>query len=154
MSHIHEKIDFTVEVFIVYKDKVLLRMHDKVKRWLSVGGHIELDENPMQAAIREVKEEVGLDIKIIGPKPNIEDEPHYKHITAPRYFGVHQVSDTHQHVVLIYFAKADTDVISLSRMEHERAETRWVTKEELSTMGLFKNILFYATEALNELGEK
>ncbi|MFK5282779.1 NUDIX domain-containing protein, partial [Lacticaseibacillus paracasei] len=63
MAHIHEKIDFTVEVFIVHKDKVLLRMHDKFKFWLSIGGHIELDEDPIQAAYREVKEEVGLDVK-------------------------------------------------------------------------------------------
>ncbi len=62
MPHIHEKIDFTVEVFIVYDNKVLLRKHDKYKKWLSIGGHIELDEDPNQAAIREVKEEVGLDI--------------------------------------------------------------------------------------------
>ena len=46
MPHIHEKIDFTVEVFIVHKDTVLLRMHDKVKKWLGPGGHIELHEDP------------------------------------------------------------------------------------------------------------
>lgn len=44
MAHIHEKIDFVADVFIVYKDKVFLRMHDKLHVWLSVGGHIELDE--------------------------------------------------------------------------------------------------------------
>jgi len=46
MAHIHEKIDFTASVFVVHKNKVLLRMHDKYKMWLSVGGHIELDEDP------------------------------------------------------------------------------------------------------------
>ena len=66
MPHIHEKIDFTVEVFIVHKDKVLLRMHDKYKKWMSVGGHIELHEDPVEAAHREVKEEVGLDIELVG----------------------------------------------------------------------------------------
>lgn len=29
MAHIHEKIDFTVGVFIVHDGKVLLRFHDK-----------------------------------------------------------------------------------------------------------------------------
>ena len=62
MPHLHEKIDFTAEVFIVYQNKVLLRKHDKYKMWLSVGGHIELDEEPNQAAVREVKEEAGLDV--------------------------------------------------------------------------------------------
>ncbi len=66
MPHIHEKIDFTAEVFIVHKDRVLLRMHDKFKIWLSVGGHVELDEDPIEAAVREVKEEVGLDVTIVG----------------------------------------------------------------------------------------
>ena len=61
MPHIHNKIDFTVEVFIVYDNKVLLRKHDKYGMWLSVGGHIELDEDSNQAALREVKEEVGLE---------------------------------------------------------------------------------------------
>ena len=56
MAHIHEKIDFTVEVFVVYQDKVLLRKHDKYGMWLSVGGHIELDEDPNETALREVKE--------------------------------------------------------------------------------------------------
>ena len=55
MPHIHEKIDFAVEVFVVHKNKVLLRKHDKYKTWLGVGGHIELDEDPNQVAIREVK---------------------------------------------------------------------------------------------------
>ena len=68
MPHLHEKIDFTVEVFIVHKNRVLLRLHDKYRIWLSVGGHIELDEDPNQAAIREVKEEVGLDIELVDSR--------------------------------------------------------------------------------------
>ncbi|MFA6585890.1 MAG: NUDIX domain-containing protein [Candidatus Paceibacterota bacterium] len=154
MPHIHEKIDYCVEVFIVHKDKVLLRFHEKHNLWLSVGGHIELDENPLQAAVREVKEEVGLDIKIVGSKPAIENEFDYEHLIAPRYLATHHVNDTHQHVVLIYFATSQSNIISGSKNEHERAETRWVTKEELKTMNLRPNILFYATEVLNELGEK
>src|SRR3989344_1598472 len=111
MPHIHEKIDFTVEVFIVYKDKVLLRMHDKHKIWLSIGGHIELNEDPIEAAVREVKEEVGLEVEIVGHKPSIKDESDYKHLLAPKYLDSHYVNDVHQHVVFVYFAKATTDVI-------------------------------------------
>ena len=51
MPHIHEKIDFDSDVFIVHDNKVLLRKHDKYKMWLAVGGHIELDEDPNQAAV-------------------------------------------------------------------------------------------------------
>src|SRR3989304_7452287 len=153
MSHIHEKIDFTVEVFIVYKNKVLLRMHDKHPRWLSVGGHIELDEDPIQAAMREVKEEVGLKVEIIGSKPEIKDESDYKHLVSPKYLGCHIVNETHKHITFVYFALSSSDTIVDSLMEHERMETRWATKEELKAMGLRPNILFYATEALKELGK-
>lgn len=154
MAHIHEKIDFTVEVFIVHKNKVLLRMHDKHHIWLSVGGHIELDEDPVEAALREVKEEVGLDVKIVGEAPSF-DEDDYIYIIAPKYVGRHKVNDTHEHVVFVYFATSDTDVISDSILEHEKgSEITWATKEELLTMNLRPNILHLATEALKELSEK
>ena len=60
MPHVHEKIDFTASVFIVNGDAVLLGKHEKFHRWLQPGGHIELDEDPNEAALREVKEETGL----------------------------------------------------------------------------------------------
>ncbi len=154
MPHIHEKIDYTVEVFVVYKNKLLLRMHDKYKIWLSVGGHIELDENPVQAAIREVKEEVGLDVEIIDSRLLPEDEFDYKMLIAPRFLGSHYVNNIHKHTIFVYFAKAKSDKISESISEHERTETKWVTLEELERMDLRPNVLFYAKEALKELGEK
>jgi 8-oxo-dGTP pyrophosphatase MutT (NUDIX family) len=157
MPHIHEKVDFTVEVFIVYKNKVLLRIHDKHKIWLSVGGHIELDEDPIEAAIREVKEEVGLEVELVGTKAPLEDEKDevdYRHLVGPRFLGSHQVNKIHKHVIFVYFAKAKSDKVFDLMSEHERAETKWVTKDELKDMNLFPNVLYYAEEALKELGEK
>lgn len=49
MPHIHEKIDFTVEVFIVYNNKVLLRKHDKYGIWLSVDGPMIMTNVPFFA---------------------------------------------------------------------------------------------------------
>ena len=46
MPHIHEKIDFTVAIFVVHDGKVLLIHHRKLDQWLPLGGHIELDEDP------------------------------------------------------------------------------------------------------------
>jgi 8-oxo-dGTP pyrophosphatase MutT (NUDIX family) len=157
MAHIHEKIDFTVEVFIVYKDKVLLRMHDKFKFWLSIGGHIELDEDPIEAAIREVREEVGLEIKIIGNAlgPNVENNRDYQYLIPPRFLGKHPVTDTHTHLTFVYFATTESDIISDSVLEHEKgSEVKWVSMDELEKMELVPNVRFYATEALKELAGK
>ena len=48
--HIHEKIDFTVAIFVVRDKNILLIHHRKLDKWLPLGGHIELDEDPEQAA--------------------------------------------------------------------------------------------------------
>ena len=53
MAHIHEKIDFTVAIFVVRDRRILLIHHRKLDRWLPLGGHIELDEDPEIAALRE-----------------------------------------------------------------------------------------------------
>ena len=156
MPHIHEKIDFTAEAFIVYKDKILLRMHDKLKVWMSVGGHIELDEDPVQAVVREAKEEVGLDIKVVGKTMPVENEIYnYREIPAPRHLGRHGFQGTeHEHVVFVYYALSDTSEIKDSHSHHERTNARWVNMEELAKMDLLPNVRFYAEEALKELGEK
>jgi 8-oxo-dGTP pyrophosphatase MutT (NUDIX family) len=157
MPHIHEKIDFTVEVFIVHKNKVLLRMHDKFKYWCSVGGHIELDEDPIEAAYREVKEEVGLEIKIIGDALPLPDpsESWFRPLIAPRFLARFEVDNIyHEHVCLVYFATTDTNEISSAYYEHEKSDVRWVTIDEIDTIDpMPANIRFYAREALKALAK-
>ena len=50
--------------YIYNKGKILFHMHKKYKSWFPVGGHVEENEFPHEALIREVKEETGFDIKI------------------------------------------------------------------------------------------
>ena len=154
MPHIHEKIDFTVEVFIVHKNKVLLRMHDKFKQWMSVGGHIELDEDPIQAAHREVKEEVGLEIELVGNPKLFESEDHTRELLPPVALNRHRVSSTHEHVTFVYFALATSDRISITYAEDASEEVKWCTKEEIEGMKLWSNIKVYALAALKRLGTK
>jgi len=84
MPHLNEKVDFTVEVFVVNNRRVLLRKHDKYKEWLSIGGHIEPDENPNQAAVREVKEEGGLDIDLYSSRHYSTPDKKYTDLITPQ----------------------------------------------------------------------
>jgi len=129
MPHINEKIDFTVEVFVVFNKRVLLRKHDKYKKWLGVGGHIELNEDPIQAALREVKEEVGLDIELIGKVLPFQRE-NYKELLPPKFLNRHKINETHEHISLVYFAKSKTNTLQLSDKEVSE-DCRWFTKEEI-----------------------
>jgi 8-oxo-dGTP diphosphatase len=51
-------------VFNSDKSQVLLVKREDVSIWVLPGGGIDLKETPAQAAIREVKEETGLDVSI------------------------------------------------------------------------------------------
>jgi 8-oxo-dGTP pyrophosphatase MutT (NUDIX family) len=148
LPHIHEKIDFCAEAFIVYQNKVLLRVHDKYGFWLSIGGHVELDEDPTQAVIREVKEEVGLEVELVGEAEKFKENANeYRGIVKPAYMGRHRVNATHEHVVFVYFAKSSDDKVV---PEKEGDVFRWFSKEELddAQYNLSDNVLFYATKAL------
>ncbi len=152
MPHIHKNIDFTVEVFIVFANTVLLRKHDKYGIWLSVGGHIELNEDPNQAAIREVKEEVGLNIRLVDDLlPFERATPEYKELIPPKFLNRHRINDIHEHVTLTYFATTDNHAIQVG-LDEKSSELKWFTKEEIeSNTEILDRIKVYALRALAEV---
>jgi 8-oxo-dGTP pyrophosphatase MutT (NUDIX family) len=153
VPHIHEKIDFTVAVYVVHKNKVLLRLHDKYKVWCGVGGHIELNENPNQAAVREVKEEVGLSVVLVGrsARPGKKVEV-FDELLPPSFMNIHFVSATHQHMDMIYFAKTKSNEVKPTGNDLSN-EWRRLTQEDLeqNDLGLNEVVRFYALEALKEV---
>lgn len=152
MPHINEKLDFVSDVFIVHENKVLLRKHDKYKVWLSVGGHIELGEDPTEAAIREAKEEVGLDITLVGNVTAVGDPKKGKELLVPRFINRHWVNETHEHVSFIYFATTESTDIRQGETEISE-DIRWFTKNELDdpTFGILEGVKFHAKSALEAL---
>ena len=149
MAHIHELVDFVVNVFIVYEDKVLLINHKKLNMWLSIGGHIELNENPEQALLREIKEECGLEVEIFGTKPNIPSSGriNFTPLYNPMFLDMHNFSETHKHVALNYFAKAKSNMIVFNKEEHN--DIKWFTKEDLENpeYNITPAVKFYANAA-------
>lgn len=150
MAHIHEKIDWTAGVYIVHDNKVLMRLHEKYNIWVHVGGHVELDEDPVEAAIRECKEEVGIDITIFDtstPPPSVR--PGNKHLANPAHMNIHYVNDTHQHCDLLYYATCEDTTVT---PENEDDQWAWLTKEDIETHdNIAPQIKFYALEALKTL---
>src|SRR5205809_7967737 len=150
MAHIHEKIDFTVAIFVVHDGKVLLVHHRNLDKWLPLGGHIELDEDPEQAALREAKEESGLDVELIGERPPTT-EPGTRALVAPRFLDIHRISDTHEHIGMIYWARPRNGSMTLAAEEHH--SICWRSAEELDVLvPLMSNaVKWYCRKALEEL---
>ena len=152
MPHIHEKIDFIADVYVIYNSTVLLRKHDKYKKWFSVGGHVELDEDPNQAALREVKEEVGLDIELFCEKPLFDSKnPNFKHLIPPIFLDRHRINPNHEHIGMVYFATSKSNKII--EPDNEKSEgCKWFTMDELdSNTEIPPDVLFYAKEALRRV---
>lgn len=150
MAHIHEKIDFTVAIFVVAEDRVLMVHHRKLEKWLPLGGHIELDEDPEVAAVREALEESGLEVELVGERPPTTG-PGTRALIAPRFLDIHRINETHEHIGMIYWARPKRGDLVLAMEEHH--DIRWCSAADLD--GLLPEVSgavrWYALKALEEL---
>ena len=165
MPHIHQLgTDFAADVYIVRGNTVLLRMHDKHKIWLPPGGHIEQDgmrEDPNQAALREVLEEVGIDDLVLwNPLPSEWINPpgvmgETLPLVPPVHLNIHNIgSEGHAHVSLVFFSTSHTSDVKEAKDSREQSGgLRWCTKEDLEAMDLTPSTLRYALHALAILGK-
>lgn len=103
--------DFTVAVFVVHEGRVLLHRHAKLGRWLPPGGHIEQDELPDDAARREVLEEAGIEVELLGERGLAADYPGPPlQLICPAGIQLEPISPGHEHIDLVYFARVATPV--------------------------------------------
>jgi 8-oxo-dGTP pyrophosphatase MutT (NUDIX family) len=156
MAHIHEKIDFTVAIFVVHDGKILLIHHRKLDKWLPLGGHIELDEDPEQAALREAKEESGLDVELLGERPPTTS-PGTRALIAPRFLDIHRISDTHEHIGMIYWARpkrgSGTLAADPALAIEEHHDIRWCAPDDLEKLSppMSDAVKWYCRKAIEEI---
>jgi len=136
MPHIHDKYDFTVSAFILHpsEPKLCLHYHRKLRKWLQPGGHIELDEDPLQALEHELAEETGLDLKdckIIEPysQPIVRGQ---KTLPLPAHLNVHNFNDSHKHIDLQYVIKSNTEIFN--PLEGESPIVKWFTIDQIADL--------------------
>jgi 8-oxo-dGTP pyrophosphatase MutT (NUDIX family) len=150
MAHIHEKIDFTVALLVVHNGKILLIHHRNLNKWLPLGGHIELDEDPEAAALREAKEESGLEVELLGERPPTT-ELGTRALIAPRFLDIHRINDTHNHIGMMYLARPKNGTLTLSASEHH--DIRWCSAADLDNLQppMSEVVKWYCRAALKEV---
>lgn len=123
------KTDLVVAGYIIHENKVLLIHHKKLDLWLPVGGHINENETPDQALLREIKEEVGIDVNILNKSDLPKDGNVKSNLSAPFYVNVHSVGD-HDHCCLFYVCRAiNPENLKINK---ELKNFDWFTKEDLN----------------------
>ena len=135
---------FTVAVFVVRDGKVLLHWHRKLGMWLPPGGHIERDELPDEAAVREVLEETGVEVDLVGERREDVEDPVQLH--RPAGVQLEDIGPGHQHIDLIYFArpKSSTDI----RDEFSADRVGWYAPEDWDAMAVNAEVRGWCEKAL------
>lgn len=105
--------------------KILFIHHKKLNKWLFVGGHIEENEDPESAVIREVKEETNLDISLLG-----ERYPRKEDFIRPFAMQRNIVKDNHIHIDIFYVAIAK-DISKIKAKADEVLNYKWFSIEEI-----------------------
>jgi len=129
---------FVATVYVVNEGCVALHEHSKLDMWLPAGGHIDRDELPHEAALRETREELGLDVDLIAPQQDIESET-VRSIPQPQHFLLEDINVNaegeigHQHIDFIFYGHADSRDITPGPGEQPADDWEWFDADALRT---------------------
>ena len=129
------KRHFCASVFVIDPDtkKILLVLHKKFLKWVQPGGHIEENETPEEAAIREAYEETGMKVELLGdPFPREDDFIRPLAIQKNR----NQKGDLH---IDITYVAVPTHKMEL-KLSDESIGIGWFSREELDVIDCFPDI--------------
>lgn len=114
----------------VDKNKIALLYCAGHKDWSFPKGHIELGESAEVAMFREIKEETGLDVKIIKKLPNLE----YVNFGGENVF------------LSMFLVESEDD--SKLRPEFEGDDIKWFTHDEVVETLTYDNLKEYFKKIL------
>lgn len=141
--------EFTVATFVVWRAATLLHRHKKLGLWLPCGGHIEPGELPDEAAVREVLEESGVPVELVGERAL--EVPGPRQLVRPRGVQLEAIAPGHEHIDLVYLARPVPEYDGY--LLPEDGSLGWYGPAALERLELTEEIRAWTRLALAELGE-
>jgi len=141
--------DFVSTVYIVKDSKILLVFHKKLNMWLPPGGHVDENEVPCDTAKREVLEETGFEVNLIG-----EEKPlgkGVKKLIHPKVLQLEDIEEGHQHINIIYYGTVNNGTLKLNEEEH--SDIKWFSLDDLEDKYVPENVRIYGRKAMEELNK-
>ncbi len=135
--------------YLVKDDKVFLAHHKKFDKWTPPGGHIEENETPDQALIREWKEEVNLDIEIIPAHESaFGGDSNATPIPMPFHIDLEREGFDVPHIGYFFYLKLKNSDQEISILKSEVHDARWFSEEELKNIPTFDQVRALARYAI------
>lgn len=137
------------------RKEILMINHKKLNVWLPPGGHIEENELPEDAVLREIQEETGVKAKIVSIKKELDlCDKHCRELETPFIVLLEDIErdGTHNHIDMIYICEAINEDIVPDQTEVQGIG--WFTVEEiceLKTYDNVKKVVYKATEFINSI---
>lgn len=133
---------FVATVYVVNDGETLVHEHDRLGMWLPPGGHIDRDELPHETAIRETREETGLDIDLLqeptGPRSDTARPLPEPATILLEDINVHGDQVGHQHIDFIYFAESAERTVQPAPGETPASAWEWVDPAQLAEENRFE----------------
>ncbi|GAB4102864.1 NUDIX domain-containing protein [Micromonospora taraxaci] len=146
---------FTAAAIVVDDDRrVLLVHHNKIGVWIYPGGHLAEQEDPVEAAVREVREETGIRVRVVDRQPFV----HPAARTIPSPFAILEIDmktaalEVHHHVEMIYVCRPDEG--TLRPQLSEVSACRWFSEAEVEHLDTPPELPALVTAALDWLGTR
>ena len=141
---------FTVAVFVVHRGRVLLLFHPKLGMWLPPGGHIEPNELPDEAAVREVVEETGVRVRLVGERG--VDVAYPRQLVRPVGIQLEDIGPGHQHIDLVYVAEPEDEACDVDETCAARDRAGWYDPAGLEALGANEEIRAWVARAVDDIG--
>jgi len=145
----------TATVYIVESGAVALHHHGRLGIRIPPGGHVDRDELPHEAGLREVREETGLDATLLDDTDSV-GAPAGRTLPQPRHqmlydINVHDDGEVgHQHIDHTYYATVDDRQITpAGDDEADPAAWAWYDRSDLRDAGLDPDTVQFALEAID-----
>lgn len=136
--------------YLVKDGKVFLVHHKKFDKWTPPGGHIEENETPDQALIREWKEELSLDVDIMSAyKCAFSGDANATPVPMPFHIDLEREGFEVPHIGYFFYVKVHDKNQKINISERELHGTGWFSKDDLLNLKTFDQVRYLAKFAID-----